>query len=500
MLDYAPGLMSLSESTGNISVVDYAARPTSPRVAVSPRHRHRKPGATGPVLWVVLIVALAAVVVFVCAFEVANGALAAAFTVLVITGVNTMFWSGISLARFVIRSVAHAVRPSSPVVATQRFSSKDVAFIVAAHNEEAVLADSLRAASLLVPPCQLHVVSDGSSDRTVEIAREFGANVLDLQPNRGKAGALAAGIEHFSLAERFPVMLLYDADTRLTPDYLETGLPGFNDPNVVAVSGVVRTMKEPTARTMSARFLLAYRARIYALVQLLVKYGQAARWADVMSICPGFASMYRTDILSKINLTRPGLAVEDINVTFEIHIKKLGRIAFHPNAAVAYTQDPDNWRDYSKQLHRWTLGYWQTLWVHRKHLGKLWMSVPVMAIEQITGSIALFAMIPVLAFTVYTSTLAHTYGVPKVMGYEIFGALDFRYVLLGVFVMDMMFTVFVAISLRRPGLLLLAPLFPFARFVDSYIILRAIVASLRPSNTNGSWVSPARRELVSTTQ
>ncbi len=449
------------------------------------------------------MVALAAVLASACAFEVASGASTAVltvFTVLVMTGVNTVLWGGLGVARFVIRSIARAVRPNNPAVAIQRFRSQDVAFILAAHNEAAVLAESLRAASLLVPPCQLHVVSDGSSDRTVEIAREFGANVLDLQPNRGKAGAVAAGIKHFSLVERFPVMLLHDADTRLTPDYLETGLPGFNDPNVVAVSGVVQTMNEPTARTMSARFLLAYRARTYALVQLLVKYGQAARWADVMAVCPGFASMYRTDILSEIDLTRPGLAVEDINVTFEIHIKKLGRIAFHPNAAVAYTQDPDNWRDYSKQLHRWTLGFWQTLWVHKNHLGRLWLSVPVMATEQLTGSLALFGMIPVLAFTVYTSTLAHTYGVPTVMGFEIFGVLDYRYVLFGVVGIDMIFTIFVAIFLRRPAMVLIAPLFPFMRFVDSYIILRAIWASLRPSTTNGSWVSPTRRQLVSTTQ
>jgi cellulose synthase/poly-beta-1,6-N-acetylglucosamine synthase-like glycosyltransferase len=424
----------------------------------------------------------------------------ATLTVVVVTGVNTLLWGGISFARLVVRSVAHAVRPRHRVVAAPRYGSKDVALIMAAHNEEAVLADALRAASLVLLPSQLHVVSDGSSDRTVEIAREFGANVLDLQPNRGKAGALAAGIEYFSLVERFPVMLLHDADTRLTPDYLETGLPGFNDPGVVAVSGVVRGMRDPTARTMSARFLLAYRARVYAVVQLGVKYGQAARWMNVMSICPGFASMYRTDILSKINITRPGLAVEDINMTFELHIKKLGRIAFHPNAAVAYTQDPDNWRDYSSQLYRWTLGFWQTLWVHKKHLGKLWMSVPVMAAEQITAAIALFIMIPVLLFTAYTSVLADTYGTPTVMGYEIFGSMDFRYVLLGVFVVDALFTVFIAISLRRPGLLLLAPLFPFMRFIDSYIILRAIIASLRTSDSNGSWVSPARRELVSSTK
>jgi len=353
----------------------------------------------------------------------------------------------------------------------------------------------LRAASMLLPLNQIHVMSDGSSDRTVEIAREIGVNVLDLQPNRGKAGALMAGIEHFELVKRFSVVLLHDADTRLSSDYLETGLPGFNDPRVVAVSGVVRTL-EDSSLTLSGRFLLAYRTRLYAVVQQLVKYGQAARWANVMSIVPGFASMYRTDVLSQINITRPGLVVEDINMTFEVHMKKLGLISFHPKAAIAYTQDPDNWRDYTKQLHRWTLGFWQTLWVHKTHLGKLWMAVWIQATEQVTACVALMSLIPVALLTLYSSFLADTYGDPVILGHTVIGVLSVHYVLAGLYLLDVLLTIFVAVSMRRPRMLLLAPLFPFMRFVDSYVILKSIGASLRRSHANGSWVSPARRATI----
>ena len=37
--------------------------------------------------------------------------------------------------------------------------------------------------------------------------------------------------------DRFPVVLLLDADTRLSPNYLNTGLPLFNDHDVAAVLG-----------------------------------------------------------------------------------------------------------------------------------------------------------------------------------------------------------------------------------------------------------------------
>lgn len=408
-----------------------------------------------------------------------------ALAIVFVIGVNPLIWGSVSASRAVAR-----LRPKVETAA--RFHPEDVAILMAAHNEEAVLTDSLRAAAALLPPSQIHVVSDGSKDRTVELARAMGVKVLDLQPNRGKAGALAVGIEHFALMERFQVVLLLDADTRLSSNYLATGLPLFNDPDVVAVSGVVKTLTDPPPQTRTGRFLLAHRTRLYAVTQQLVKYGQAAKWANVMPICPGFASMYRTDVLSQIDITRPGLVLEDINMTFEIHTKKLGRVAFEPQAAVAFTQDPDNWRDYTRQVFRWTLGYWQTIRVHIRHFGKFWVAVALQATETVLSVIALSFMVPVMLLTAYTDTLADTYGNPVVMGHRIIGDFDFRYVLLSFFLPDFVLTVYAAISARRPVLLLLAPLFPFMRFVDSYVVLRSIWAAWH-TQSNGQWISPVRR-------
>ena len=68
-------------------------------------------------------------------------------------------------------------------------------------------------------------------------------------------------------------------------------------------------------------------------------------------------------------------------MTFEIHAKKLGRIAFHPSAAVAYTQDPDNLQDYTRQVRRWILGFWQTVRRHRLQAGKFWFVLVFYIIE-----------------------------------------------------------------------------------------------------------------------
>jgi biofilm PGA synthesis N-glycosyltransferase PgaC len=415
------------------------------------------------------------------------------FAVLIL-GANTLFWTVVGIGRLAAGCLRRLL-PRKTSAAGQRFSSEDVAILIPAHNEAAVLEDSLRAASILLPLANIHVVSDGSNDHTAEIAAQFGVHVLDLSPNRGKAGALMAGIEHFELAQRFGVVLLLDADTRLAADYLKTGLPLFDDPGVVAVAGRVRCLLDPPPRTKMGYLLVSYRARLYAVVQLLVKYGQAVRWANVVSIVPGFASMYRTDVLSRIDIAAPGLVIEDFNMTFEVHTKKLGRIAFHPDAAVAFTQDPDSWHDYLNQIRRWTLGYWQTVRLHGLHVGRFWAALGLQIAELISASIVLLSMLPLMAFAVYTETLADRYGHPKVMGQELIGTLAPHYVLFGFLLPDLLLTVFATFALRRPGLLLLAPLFPLMRFIEAYICLRSIPTAWR-THSSGRWVSPARREAT----
>jgi poly-beta-1,6-N-acetyl-D-glucosamine synthase len=423
----------------------------------------------------------------------------ALITVLIL-GANTLFWSVVALGRLVTvrlrRLPRHRETPAVGPGSGHRFSGEDVAVLIPAHNEATVLGDSLRAASALLPLSNIHVVSDGSTDRTAEIAARSGAHVLDLSPNRGKAGALLAGIGHFELVRRFRVVLLLDADTRLAADYLKTGLPLFDDPDVVAVAGHAKCLLDPPPRTRMGRLLVAYRSRLYAVTQLLVKYGQAARWANVVPIVPGFASMYRTDVLSRIDIAAPGLVIEDFNMTFEVHAKKLGRIAFHPGAAVAFTQDPDIWRDYVRQIRRWTLGYWQTVRLHGLHVGRFWGALALQIAELISSSIVLLLMLPLMLFAVYSETLADDYGNPEVMGRELVGTLGPQYVLLGFLLPDLLLTVFATIALRRPGLLLLAPLFPLFRFIEAYFCLRSIPTAWR-THSSGRWVSPTRREAAS---
>ncbi len=95
---------------------------------------------------------------------------------------------------------------------------KRVAAIVPAYNEESTVADVVR--TLLSSSCvsEVIVVSDGSTDRTAEVARAAGAVVHEISQNGGKGAAMFAGVARTDA----PVIAFFDADLiGLTGDHVE---------------------------------------------------------------------------------------------------------------------------------------------------------------------------------------------------------------------------------------------------------------------------------------
>ncbi|HEY3368550.1 MAG TPA: glycosyltransferase family 2 protein [Symbiobacteriaceae bacterium] len=83
-----------------------------------------------------------------------------------------------------------------------------VAAVVPAFNEETTIGDVISTLRLVSQVDEILVVSDGSQDRTAEVAREAGARVLEHRENQGKAGAMKTGFA----ATQAPVLLFLDAD------------------------------------------------------------------------------------------------------------------------------------------------------------------------------------------------------------------------------------------------------------------------------------------------
>jgi poly-beta-1,6-N-acetyl-D-glucosamine synthase len=387
-----------------------------------------------------------------------------------------------------------AISGGGQAPARRSLTVQDVAVLIPAHNEAVVIGDSLKAIMALVPRQNVHVVSDGSTDETVRIARLAGAKVIRTKTNVGKAGALQEAIQRFRLIKRFPIVMLLDADTRVQPGYFAAALPMFDNPKVVAVAGCVKTAPG-RALTLAGNVLVGHRQRIYAIGQRVLKFGQTWMHTNATHIVPGFASLYRTDILPRIDMNPPGLVIEDFNMTFEVYQKRLGKVGF-TLSAVAVTQDPDNIRDYIRQTKRWAVGLWQTVRRHPPRANLFTAMLALLLLELITSSL-LFLLLPLLMIVLLVPDLVG--GALSWPGFaQVHAAVTSHMTISGVFfgilVPDFVLTGVVAVLERQPRLLLVGAFFPLLRLLDAAIALYAVPAAWLSVST-GRWKSPARRTV-----
>ena len=120
----------------------------------------------------------------------------------------------------------------------------DLSVVVPALNEEHVIANKLHDLRRQgVPPERMLVVADGSTDRTGEIARSFGATVLESRTAMGKGAAVNRGVE----AARSEIVIFTDANTALSPQAVAAVASCFRDP-LVAVAGGVKAVVGDGAR------------------------------------------------------------------------------------------------------------------------------------------------------------------------------------------------------------------------------------------------------------
>ena len=114
-----------------------------------------------------------------------------------------------------------------------------VSLIIAAHNEEDVIERRVRNALETDYPRELLeviVVSDGSDDRTAELARAAGADMVLELPRRGKVEAQNAAVAE----ARGEILAFSDANTLWAPDALGLLAAAFAEPDVGYVCGQLR--------------------------------------------------------------------------------------------------------------------------------------------------------------------------------------------------------------------------------------------------------------------
>jgi len=235
---------------------------------------------------------------------------------------------------------------------------KRVAVLIPAHNEEAVIKATVESCLPLVGRENVYVVDDGSEDKTSLIARKLIKNVLKIEKNGGKANALNTAITEFDLVENYDFIMPVDSDSVISDNFFKDSLPLFEkDKKLACVVGRV------VGRDIN--WITLYRAFEYEINQAIHKLAQSR--INGITVCPGPSTIYRSRVFKRCRYSSD-TCTEDMDFTFSIHRKRLGRIVYEPRISVS-TQDPKTIGSYIKQLKRWYTGFWQCLTKHNIPFG-----------------------------------------------------------------------------------------------------------------------------------
>lgn len=94
-----------------------------------------------------------------------------------------------------------------------------VLVVIPAYNEEANIEMVVGELERDYPQLDYVVVNDGSSDRTAQICRERGYNLLDLTVNLGLAGCFQAGMK-YAYMKGYAYAIQFDGDGQHRPEYI----------------------------------------------------------------------------------------------------------------------------------------------------------------------------------------------------------------------------------------------------------------------------------------
>ena len=206
---------------------------------------------------------------------------------------EAVFWICVGLLAYthvgypVLLALLVRARRVSPVREPKELPT--VSLIVAAHDEEQVIAAKVANALALDYPRELLeviVASDGSTDRTAALAREAGADVvLDLS-RAGKVPAQNAAAER----AKGELLAFSDANATWEPGALRELVAPFGDPRVAYVCGQARLLDQGGSNQEGAywRLELAIRERESALAGVTGGNGAiyAVRASEYLSLGP----------------------------------------------------------------------------------------------------------------------------------------------------------------------------------------------------------------------
>lgn len=347
-----------------------------------------------------------------------------------------------------------------------------LALLLPAHNEELIIASTIRSAmDGGMEKEDIYVVDDDSTDKTREIAvSELPDGHVLTVSRSGKARAVRQAFEYFNIEEQYCWLHIADADSIFCKDYFRIYRRYLNMDDWCAAVGFVQSM--------GGSWIANYRSFSYTYGQHIFRRIQS--WFGIISVLPGPVTCFRTDILNKLDLETESLT-EDFDLTIQIHRKRLGRIRFIPEA-VNYTQDPRTWKDFYNQTLRWQRGFFQGVRKYKIGLRPRFIDLGIgyQLSESAYYACQFMIIIPLLILA------THSLDIPLVL-------------ILADYTVICLLALFSAIAVRRPIILATLPYFYPLRIAELLIFFQAFIEVIilrRFKTVPRGWNTEGRRYEV----
>lgn len=246
--------------------------------------------------------------------------------------------------------------PTDESIARAREVFPVISVIIAAHNEELVIAKAIRRVLAMDwPQIDLIVVDDGSTDQTRQAVRPFLSSgqvrLLHKPKNEGKSMALNDGLRLC----RGELVLVLDADGQPAPQALARLAVHFLQPGIGAVTG--------NPRVLNTRNVLSRLQAIEFSATVGIQRRGDAVWGRLMTVS-GLCALVRRDLVVGLGGFAPEMATEDIELTWRMQLQ--GYEAIYEATALFGMEVPETLSAWWRQRTRWALGLAQVLRRHAR--------------------------------------------------------------------------------------------------------------------------------------
>lgn len=332
-----------------------------------------------------------------------------------------------------------------------------ISLFIPCYNEEESIEKSIQSwLNQTVPFDQIVVVDDCSTDNTPNILKKY-EDQLTIVRSPKNTGNKSSAQEYGLQFVDGDIFVTTDGDTLLEKDFVKHIIRDFDDPEVAAVSGRVRSLKY--------NWLTACRALDYFIGCSIDK--RAQDYIGYIFVISGAAGAFRTKVFKEMVKFDHDTITEDLDFTYKLH--KLGyKIKFN-DKAVCFTQDPSDLKSYINQMRRWYGGGWQNLVKHLflPHKPGMAFELTVMYAEGLIFSTLLF-IVPLINI---------------ILAIKIIGSF---------FVIAMVLALIASYKEKRIDLVLSLPGYIFLKYVNSWVYLEQFVKIVILKKGNLTWFKPKR--------